>query len=427
MSSKRMRQIVGLWAVATATVVPLATPAVAAPSGSSRPAPVATSGTAVADTAASLSGRGTTFLPSAELAAARLQLPRVDLEARIRRVLGEAGLEMPQRVALAGSTGCTADTVLTRWVAGQQARLTFGDQLMLRATFADVLPLLEAILVAAPDDPRLQVGTHRAELLPALAQLESFWDVDGRGMSLVEMRGTMLTDRDRVQAVYQKLLGLPPVAARLYAEATVAWAKRSAVIDHGRFPLLTFNAVAAPRDDQQAVPGRRIVMGEGLLRGYDAVGWGAVAPQLVLAHEYGHQVQFVTGMAGAAPVTTAADSERIELHADASAGYVARHPRGFGFDDARTGWALSVFHAIGDCSTAPGHHGSPGERRRAAEWGIRKAEADTGHVMPAVAFRSAFEADWPGLRDPEPAVAARRDRADVAAVRSEVPTARRAA
>ena len=56
-------------------------------------------------------------------------------------------------------------------------------------------------------------------------------------------------------------------------------------------PLLTFNAFAAPADSYWGTP-KKIVLGDGIMEAYEKLGYGDVAAQGILAHEYAHQVQF---------------------------------------------------------------------------------------------------------------------------------------
>ena len=39
----------------------------------------------------------------------------------------------------------------------------------------------------------------------------------------------------------------------------------------------------------------KIVMGDGILEGYTALGFGDVAPQAIFAHEFAHQIQYENG------------------------------------------------------------------------------------------------------------------------------------
>jgi hypothetical protein len=60
---------------------------------------------------------------------------------------------------------------------------------------------------------------------------------------------------------------------------------------YGDLPLFTFNAYAAPGGE--GIPGygkspKPIAFGDGVLEVFARVGLGEVAPQAILAHEFGH-------------------------------------------------------------------------------------------------------------------------------------------
>ena len=104
-------------------------------------------------------------------------------------------------------------------------------------------------------------------------------------------------------------------------------------VNGGNHPLFTFNAfaISAP---EIGIPDK-IVMGDGVLDAYAAIGFDDVAPQAVFAHEFGHHIQFERNYfdelpAGADPATVdqAELTRHNELMADAFAGYYLTHKRG---------------------------------------------------------------------------------------------------
>jgi hypothetical protein len=168
----------------------------------------------------------------------------------------------------------------------------------------------------------------------------------------------------------------------------------------GNHPFFTFNAVAAT-GIAPAVPDK-IVIGDGLLEGYDALRLGDVAPQAILAHEFGHHVQFEKGYG----VTGTPDEVRrfSELHADATAAYYLTHKRGGSMGKKRVEQFLDVFFQIGDCSFGSGeHHGTPNQRRAAARLGFTLADEaqKKGHIMTADQVHAAFIAAYPTLIAPD--------------------------
>ena len=56
----------------------------------------------------------------------------------------------------------------------------------------------------------------------------------------------------------------------------------------------SFNALAFPGDPFFGI-GPKIVMGDGIMEAYAKLGFRTNADRLILAHEYGHQIQFANG------------------------------------------------------------------------------------------------------------------------------------
>jgi predicted metalloprotease len=168
----------------------------------------------------------------------------------------------------------------------------------------------------------------------------------------------------------------------------------------GNYPYFTFNSVAIG-----GVPGLfadKIVMGDGIMAVYDDLGFGDVAPQAILAHEYGHQVQFNKHFGLAAPAPEATRFQ--ELNADAMAAYFLTHKRGATLNQKRVEEFLQVFFNIGDCAfTDPGHHGTPNQRLAAARLGFELADEaqKQGQIMSADDFQAKFLAAYPSIIAPD--------------------------
>ncbi len=108
---------------------------------------------------------------------------------------------------------------------------------------------------------------------------------------------------------------------------------------------------------------RKIYFGETLYR--NALRYGQIVPVMVLAHEYGHQVQYhFPGVPSVHENTARAQ----ELEADGYAGYYMR--RGYGASWNQAGPGFNFAHSIGDNQTSnPRHHGTPPQRRSATRLG----------------------------------------------------------
>jgi predicted metalloprotease len=146
-----------------------------------------------------------------------------------------------------------------------------------------------------------------------------------------------------------------------------------------------------------------IVMGDGVLAGFKAVGVGDVAGQAILAHEYGHHIQFQRNLTQST-LTGPEASRRLELMADAFSSYYLTHARGATMQWKRVQQFVQVFYQLGDCLfTVANHHGTPNQRLRSAEWGYSVAnDAHTqGHILPSLTFAALFEQKLPQLVAPD--------------------------
>lgn len=368
-------------------------PVLASPQAQAAPAPTTTraSSPAKADATSTRSQQA--------LRKARSAAVKAGVEKKVRAFLSEHDVPLPERPLLAADgEACQRETEVTRYVEGQAAGMTLLDQVFLTVTAADMLPLLEAVQAQDPRANNVDVTGKGNQLRTSFAGLQHFWDIDGSSIQLKGMTGQMLADPGRVQAVYEGL-GIPAGLASVLGQAVATYTQLSPGLDHGRNPLLTFNAVAIP-GSSEAGTGDRIVMGEGMLRAYDALGHGEIAPQVVLAHEYGHQVQFATGMITPEDqqAPTAQKTRYTELHADASAAYFVAHPRGGKESKAALSEVDDVLLGIGDCQVdSAGHHGTPAQRGRAGTWGMAQAAAKPSKVMPAADFRAAYDKALPTL------------------------------
>ncbi|MGO4955975.1 hypothetical protein ACTQ49_01660 [Luteococcus sp. Sow4_B9] len=342
---------------------------------------------------------------AADLRDTRNQMNRIrkaaagaDLERRIRKELSRHGVDWPERPALDGSADevCQSETDLSRAVERHQARLSLGDRIFVALTFADLLPVLEVLLADEPRTASIDETGKGEELERDLAQLQQFWDVDAAAVELKGLSGTMLADRVRVQRLYERI-GVPRALAEFLADAISRQVTASPGLAGGANPILTLNAFAIAPDPEQR-PGGLIVMGKGLLDVYDELGQGEVAPQVVLAHEYAHQLQYRTGMIEPGGVATPEGTRRTELHADASATYFTVHSRGGHVLPARIPAVEQVLYGIGDCQVdSTGHHGTPAQRRRAGQWGIAQARASEPQVLTVARFQERYELALPHL------------------------------
>lgn len=298
---------------------------------------------------------------------------------------------------------CSASSPVTTWLNGsivnslQQERTRFLTAYNL---LADLIPTYEALYFQTAATPQSfgANGEHTKAIVKAERDLKSFWAIPSSDIQVVAMHGNVLVDTVRTARTY-RLLGFSPANAALYARSLRNAIVGSTTMVDGNHPFFTFNAVAASFG---GVLPDKIVMGDGILAAYDALGFGDVAPQAIFAHEFAHHVQFEEGygIAGTKPERT----RFAELSADAMAAYYLTHARGRAMNRKRVEQFLSIFHQIGDCSfTSDGHHGTPNQRMAAARLGFDLADEarEQGFILSPDDLHAKFIAAYPTLIAPD--------------------------
>ncbi|RNA61145.1 metalloprotease [Chryseobacterium nematophagum] len=102
---------------------------------------------------------------------------------------------------------------------------------------------------------------------------------------------------------------------------------------------------------------------------YDAKSKGGnIVNAMILAHEYGHQLQYIYNLPNIQEYT----ARPMELEADGFAGYYLRRPNGYNQSNfTQIAAAYEFAQSIGDYSTnSPNHHGTPPQRRSAVRLGF---------------------------------------------------------
>lgn len=108
---------------------------------------------------------------------------------------------------------------------------------------------------------------------------------------------------------------------------------------------------------------------------YDAKAKGGdIVNAMILAHEYGHQLQYIYNL----PSVRERTARPNELQADGFAGYYLRKPAGYNQSSfAAIAKAYEFAASIGDYSTtSANHHGTPAQRRSAVRLGFLLAQYD---------------------------------------------------
>lgn len=309
--------------------------------------------------------------------------------------------------AIDGSQYECSDTELSGWLDEQMAEWDFVDVLILSLTGALDWPTYEALLYQ-PDGPQTygRDGEHTKELTKTLRTLKKFWDVDGSDIDMAAMHSGVIMDDSRMVPMLAFLYGTDEAEAQEMADLVQGYLDEER-FDHGHHPLFSFNAFAyseegAPPEQQLGIQDK-IVVGDGILEGMEAIGLGDVAPRGILAHEYGHHVQFELGLFDD-HVGDAEATRTTELEADALGGYYLSHPRGERLRHARVDAFVRSFGEVGDCAfDNPNHHGTPNQRSAAARWAdqLANAKGAKGHVLPAATVSEHFRAVLPEIVAPD--------------------------
>ncbi|MEV6284660.1 hypothetical protein [Kribbella sp. NPDC051770] len=304
-------------------------------------------------------------------------------------------------------------TPFTNWLAGQLTGWSNEQKLYLAASILSNITSFAA-MINVPARPSFGInGEYTKKLTSTLQGLKGFWDINGSAIKMVPMHSSIMGDRAALVKVYEQIGRRTPAEAAGFANTYATWYE-GLVKQFGRnIPLISANAFAfSPKGDPNpalaALP-YMIIMGDGVLQGFDWLQLGKVAPQAVLAHEYGHQVQYKRFL-DESSLTTPEATRRIELMADAFSGYFLAHAKGANLNRKQLKLFAEMSYNIGDCGfDAPGHHGTPNQRLRSSEWGADLATdaRNQKKIMPSWSFIGRFDAALPVLVAPDaPAVPA---------------------
>ncbi len=240
-------------------------------------------------------------------------------------------------------------------------------------------------------------GEYTNPNVSTMKNLKRFWDIP-TDIVLRAAHGNIFADESKSLSILL-LYGIPQADAQEIAALLKEVFGQSKFRNYNH-PILTFNAFAAPEDPYFNTP-KKIVMGDGILIAYAEMGFSDVASKQIIAHEYGHHVQFAKNVNfGNSPEAT----RRTELMADAFSAYYLTHSRGEAMNWKRVKEFLVGFYLIGDCAfNNNGHHGTPNQRMRAAEYGNSLAEAaqKNGKIMTSAEFITKFDAVLPALIAPD--------------------------
>lgn len=241
-------------------------------------------------------------------------------------------------------------------------------------------------------------GEYTDQVNKTFTDLKRFWNIRSINVIKVASHGSMLQDQSKVFEMYKSVYGYSDDKASHYADSIATLLKKYPQFLNGDHPAFTFNQFAIP-DTTIANVGQipaKIIIGDGLLQGFAALGYGDNAPQAILAHEFGHHIQYDLGILKTGMKLIPKTSRRIELMADAYAAYFLAHANGAAMQSNDVEQVAEVFFNTGDCDFAvDSHHGTPHQRKAATEWGysLAKNTHKQDHILPTKEFARLFDSE----------------------------------
>ena len=197
-------------------------------------------------------------------------------------------------------TPCDANTPLFQWIGQELA--DWDSNIIYFAIVTGMLdfPTYDALLFENTSANQYfgLHGEYTHNVTKTFKDLKRFWNIETDNMVVVAMHGSMLRNRDKIIRIDKILFGDDQATAEFYADLILSLLQQVPQYRNGDHPIFTFNAFSQPSFDFPpfgAIP-PKIVMGDGILAGFGALGYEDVAPQAMLAHEFGHQIQFQLGI-----------------------------------------------------------------------------------------------------------------------------------
>ena len=230
--------------------------------------------------------------------------------------------------------------------------------------------------------------------------LKRFWNIESEDIITIPIHGNVLQSRDKIIRINKVVFKEDEATAKYWADLITWLLANVPQYRNGEHPVFSFNSYAQASFEfypYGTIP-PKIALGDGLILPYVELGYGDVAPQAILAHEYGHHVQFQNGVYNSN--ASAGFTRRAELMADGLSAYYLSHAQGASMQWKRVKQFLQVFFNIGDCYfDNPLHHGTPAQRMAAAEWGYRLANdaQKQGHVLSGQEVIALFDQGFPKM------------------------------
>ena len=296
-----------------------------------------------------------------------------------------------------------SETQFRPWVKEQVKDWDADFGLLLDATKILDLPMVYAIdLGSESKSNTFGIDGQYTQLLTSqMRDLKKFWDIPSAGIELRPLHSAdVFASVDRIAQAYV-VMKYDPASAQKLAEFVYEWVQSEPRLRGGAHPMLSLNAMALDLPPEMGLP-KMIVMGDGVMQAMAALGLDVNAPRAILAHEFGHHVQFADNLLD--DERSPESARRAELMADAFSLYFLTHARGEALNAKRLLPSLQAQYEVGDCGfDSPGHHGTPNQRMRASQWAADKANdaQKQGHIAPSMVFAADFDRALPELVAPD--------------------------
>lgn len=248
-------------------------------------------------------------------------------------------------------------------------------------------------------------GKPGRQLTKSFGGLQKFWDIKSKNIDLMGMQPSMVADKARVAKVAKVVYKIKNKKADKFAKAVVKLVKGTKKLKKGRNPIFSLNAVAftgkGVKNKRLRKVGDRIIFGSGMIKAYKSLGYGKFGPRSVLAHEFGHHIQFDRKLI-ASSLEPAEAGRRVEMMADSMATYFMGHRKGLDASTSGRRQSVESFRLVGDCVfDDPSHHGTPNQRAKAATYGLALADASGKSIRKGRSVGASFDAALPQLVAPD--------------------------
>ncbi|WP_417444375.1 hypothetical protein [Joostella sp.] len=230
---------------------------------------------------------------------------------------------------------------------------------------------------------------------------EKFWDMKGE-ISVKGQHNASFENEDLLRETLPFLYGPAANIDGLIADIRSINEESTFLIEN---PFVSFDGFAINIDNFFGKgQGDIIVISDGIVSVMAQTGIDAdIVWTGILAHEWGHQIQFDNNWTYPVEEGNIPESTRsTELEADFFAAYYMTHKRGATYNWKRVEGFFELFFNIGDCGfDADGHHGTPAQRMDAAQRGYDLAQGaqKKGHILTPQEVHEAFISELPSIVD----------------------------